>query len=118
MVSILIVDDSLDNLSLLSDFLTKRGYEISQCNSGNEALDILQNRTFDLVISDYQMPNGNGLWLLEEIQKLISPPKVIIMSSDNSLPENFFQSKGAQAFLQRPVDWNTLDFLIRDLKLN
>jgi DNA-binding NtrC family response regulator len=116
MISILIVDDSSDNLSLLSDFLIEKSYQITACTSGSEALEIIKNQSFELVISDYDMPNGNGLWLLEEIQKLGSSPKVIIMSSENKLDENFVQLKGAYAFLRRPIDWKKLESLIQEIK--
>ena len=117
MVSILIVDDSPDNLSILKDFLITRSYWVTDCSSGYRAKSILNHQHFDLVISDYQMPDGDGLWLLEELQKLFTPPKTIIISSDEKISEEIFKSKGAYAFLPRPIDWKKLEQLIQDLNL-
>jgi DNA-binding NtrC family response regulator len=117
MVSILIVDDSPDNLSILKDFLITRSYWVTECSSGYRARSILKHEHFDLVISDYQMPDGDGLWLLEETQKLATPPKVIMLSGDKDLNPIVFQNKGALALLPRPIDWKKLEQLIQNLNL-
>jgi DNA-binding NtrC family response regulator len=115
MLEILIVDDSADNLLALHNFLSAKTHQVTQCFSGEEAFEILRQRSFDLVISDYQMPGGDGLWLLDKIQNLANPIKFILMSSEIGLDEKALKSKGCFEFFQRPVNWNKLDLVIQAL---
>lgn len=62
MIRILYVDDNPDYRELVPEFLNKRtGLTVATANSGNEAMDLFnQGKRFDLIISDYEMPNGTG----------------------------------------------------------
>ena len=62
--SILIVDDEPSISFLLSEILTTEGFDCQSCSSGQEALTLLQEKDFDIVISDLQMPGMTGLELL------------------------------------------------------
>jgi two-component system OmpR family response regulator len=66
--SILIVDDSRTNLQVMGRRLTRMGYCVSLCESGIEALDLLQARRFDLVVLDLVMPGLSGIATLREIR--------------------------------------------------
>ncbi len=62
---ILIVDDEESVREVLEIVLKKEGYEVMTSHDGAHALDLLKKRSFDLVISDLQMPNMTGLELLK-----------------------------------------------------
>ena len=64
--SILVVDD---NPKFLADALPMYGYEVTVANDGLEALKILMNRTFDLILLDVMMPNMDGWDTLKAIRK-------------------------------------------------
>jgi PAS domain S-box-containing protein len=68
-VSILVVDDNTDNLSLLSRLLKNEGYEISPANSGELALASLENNIPDLVLLDIQMPGIDGFEVCKRMKK-------------------------------------------------
>jgi two-component system sensor histidine kinase/response regulator len=58
--SVLIVDDVVDNLSLLSDMLTQRGFDVRIAQSGPEALVSIEQQHPDLILLDIQMPDMDG----------------------------------------------------------
>ena len=58
--NILILDDERSIAELLSEMLDMLGYSTTICHSGAEALELLEGREFDLIISDYRMPKMNG----------------------------------------------------------
>lgn len=60
---VLIVEDSLVYRRLLSRMLTQWGYIVSEAENGVDALVILENQPVSLVISDWEMPEMNGLTL-------------------------------------------------------
>jgi len=66
---ILIVDDEDGMRRLLGRVLTREGYETSTVGSGAEALRLVANERFDLVVTDIKMPEMDGLQLLEELKQ-------------------------------------------------
>ena len=56
MISILWVDDEIELLKPHIIFLEEKGYEITPVNSGNEALEVLEKKNFELVFLDENMP--------------------------------------------------------------
>ncbi len=68
--TILVVEDTLDLLHNLTDFLVMEGYYVLPSSTGSDALAQLQQReTPDLIITDLSMPGIDGLILIEEIKK-------------------------------------------------
>jgi DNA-binding response OmpR family regulator len=65
---LLVVDDDPANLDLLSRRLTRQGYEVTTAGGGQEALDLLDQQDFDLVILDMLMPGINGLQVLRQLK--------------------------------------------------
>ena len=62
--NILVVDDEPGSLKFISYFLRKDGYQVTEARDGAEALDLIENSRFDLVLSDVRMPGVDGVWLL------------------------------------------------------
>ena len=69
MPSILLVDDEPNILEVLEIVLKDAGMDAYKCTSGRDALRILRERPFDLVISDIRMPDLSGVQLLEEAKQ-------------------------------------------------
>jgi PAS domain S-box-containing protein len=80
--SVLIVDDEEDLRDILSHILTRFGISVYQAHNGQIALDMVQNYSYDLIISDISMPVMDGLALLEALQHLknICLPKFMFMT--------------------------------------
>jgi len=67
MKHLLIADDEPLALKLLSELLTASGYQVSTATNGTEALALLERHAFDAVITDYHMPDIDGLELVRRI---------------------------------------------------
>ena len=70
MTKILAVDDSPSLRQMVSFTLKGAGHAVSEASDGVEALGIAQSQDFDLVITDINMPNMDGLQLIAELRKL------------------------------------------------
>src|SRR3989344_2083368 len=112
MKRLLIVDDSKEIRSLLVFFLNEHFGEVLESSSGKDALQKLSEHSIDLVISDLQMANGDGRWLLTELHKQAHPSKVIILSGDLTATKTQIMEAGAFGFLPKPIDVKALLSLV------
>ena len=63
--NILVVEDEPASLELLSHFLRKEGYRVSEASDGAKAIELLDNQPFDLVLTDIRMPRLDGVTLCD-----------------------------------------------------
>ncbi|MHA1168226.1 MAG: response regulator [Candidatus Hodarchaeales archaeon] len=87
-ISILLVDDDELFLELSREMLMTIGsfIEIHSVSDPRIALDLLERRKFDVIISDYRMPGLNGLELMEKLREMgLETPFIILTSSENIL---------------------------------
>ena len=109
---VLIVDDSQTNLALLDHMLGKEGCEIIQAKSGLEALELVRNNDFALILLDIQMPGMNGYDTALHIKELDRGRHVpvifitAIFQDDDNVRQGY--ETGAVDYLFRPVDVQTL----------
>lgn len=85
-VVILCVDDEENPLILRKLVLQREGYEVVTANSGRTALEVLQSRSVDLVLSDLLMPGMTGAELARQIKGLHPQLPVILVSGVNEIP--------------------------------
>lgn len=83
-MKILVVDDSPIDRRLASSLLTKAGYTTSLAENGQEALAALEKERADLVLTDLQMPEMDGLTLVDEVRKRHTNVPVILMTAHGS----------------------------------
>ena len=116
---ILIVDDEASICTVMVEMLTPRGFEARSCSSAEEALELMQRESFDLIISDLHMPAMSGVELLEEVKKK-HPSVAFLMATgvaDVRVGIEAMQ-KGASDYLVKPIGLNTLASSVeRALKL-
>ena len=77
---ILVVDDEKDILDLYNKTLTEEGYTVAIAENSNEALKIISDRFFDIIIADIRMPGMDGIVLLETVKQLRPETDVIIIT--------------------------------------
>jgi CheY-like chemotaxis protein len=77
---ILVVDDEPWSLKFICGFLRKEGYEVTQANDGAEAINLIENQQFDLVLSDVRMPRVDGVTLVQHVRSRIPNLPVILMT--------------------------------------
>lgn len=108
-IKILWVDDEIDLLKPHILFLEKKNYDVTECQSGTEALDILRDQNFDIIFLDENMPGLSGIETLSEIkEKEDSIPVVMITKSEEEyIMEEAIGSKIAD-YLIKPVNPNQI----------
>ena len=101
----LVIDDKEDIRKATKAFLSLAGFEISLAVDGLEAKDRLAASTFDLVVSDIEMPNMNGFELLSFIRKnptTAGLPVIMLSSLDGEDVRLRCDKLGAQAYIVKP----------------
>ncbi|MHC5073649.1 MAG: sigma-54-dependent transcriptional regulator [Planctomycetota bacterium] len=102
--NILVVDDDKIILRSLCDFLNEEGYETQGVQTLKEALESLQNRNYSLVITDLNLPDGDGFDLLDAINNDHSQTVVITITGYGTI-ESAVQAikRGAYDYLTKPI---------------
>ena len=102
--SVLVVDDEQDFVDTLVKRLERRGFNVTGVGGGKEALMLLGQKTFDVVILDVMMPGMDGIETLREI-KLSWPKTQVILLSGHGGEEMGMRGMayGAYAYLLKPV---------------
>ncbi|HZN43936.1 MAG TPA: sigma-54 dependent transcriptional regulator, partial [Nitrospiraceae bacterium] len=109
--NILIVDDDAETLALLHEILSKEGYDISTAPHPKAALEQVEERAPDLVMSDIHMPDMDGLAFLEQLRAQQHDMPVILMTAYGSLKTAVDGIKaGAFDYLSKP-------FIIDEVRL-
>lgn len=103
------MDDEENTLAVLSDILTHDGYDVSLARNGLEALNYLRSTDVELIITDLNMPEMNGLMFLRELN-LIHPAINVIMVSAFGELESYLEAMnlGAFEFIIKPVNYANL----------
>jgi signal transduction histidine kinase/CheY-like chemotaxis protein len=113
---VLVAEDQPDMLKLLRRFMAAEGCEAVVTARTTEALEALETQRFDLVVSDYQMPDGGAPRLLAATRDLPVPPPVIVVtgSTDPAALEKLHE-QGAAACLFKPFELDDLRQLMAKL---
>lgn len=114
---VLLVDDDIKLLRIVSLKLESEGYQVAAFASASDALTRLPKIAPGLVIADLKMPNLDGLQLLTRLQECRPGLPVILFSAYGDIADAVkAMHAGAIDFLTKPVDWNRLlDLLDRHL---
>src|SRR5436190_18283714 len=105
--SLLIVDDNSVNRIMLSRYTTRLGYQSTLVENGGQALEKLQNESFDLVLLDVQMPEMDGYQVLEQMKahsRLREIPVIMISAVDELESTVKCIELGAQDYLPKPFN--------------
>jgi len=116
----LIVDDEPDIRELLEITLNRMNIETCSAEDVASAKLCLQQKSFDLCLTDMRLPDGNGLELVDFIQRLAVPiPVAVITAHGNMESAILAMKKGAFDFVSKPVDLSALRLLVNNaLKLS
>jgi DNA-binding response OmpR family regulator len=106
---ILIIDDDLAVNQLLSKMLSKVGYEVSSAISGSQALEMLQDMHFELLLLDLELGDMHGITLLKQFRSLQLDLTVIVVTAHGSLHTALEALRyGAADYLQKPIGMEEL----------
>ena len=109
--NILVVDDDENILNLERTILEQKGFEVTTCGGGAEALEILAGRVFDLVLLDVMMPEVDGFTVCRKIKedpRLKDIPVIFLTAKGGgeALAEGF--ESGAVMYINKPFTSNKL----------
>jgi DNA-binding NtrC family response regulator len=115
-IHVLVVDDEPLIRRSLSEFLTLEGYAASSASNGQEALNLLKKNKADIILSDIQMPDMDGLALLKEIKTRKIATPVILMTGYGTI-ENAVAAiqLGAYDYITKPIIDNEIKILLNRL---
>ncbi len=106
MASILVVDDSAVIRHILGYTLKREGYDVTAVSSGQEALAHLANTVVDLAIVDLDMPEMNGIALLQAIraEEQLAPVQLIMLTASGQDQDRLkAEAAGVNSFLTKPA---------------
>jgi two-component system response regulator PilR (NtrC family) len=117
---VLIIDDEPDLCELITMTLTKMNCISHSAFSFRQATDILEKESFDLCLTDMQLPDGNGLDLIKHLQKKFPNTAVAVITAHGNMDSAITALKyGAFDFVSKPIDIQILRNLVNTAsKLN
>ena len=103
---VLVVDDNYHMRQILCAFLTDQGYTITTVKSGEDAIDLLHDRQFDIVITDLNMGRLNGIDVLKNTKKLNPHTRVIITTGSSDV-----------TYIIEALRYNADDYLLKPFRM-
>jgi DNA-binding NtrC family response regulator len=112
-VYLLLVDDDIEYRNSVARRFVRRGFQVQEASSGEEALDLAERRQFDVVILDMVMPGLSGQDVLEKLRVSHPECEVILLTGQGTI-ESAVQAmkKGAYDYLTKPLPLAELELLI------
>lgn len=108
-----VVDDEPDVRSMLSDYLSRDGYEVSSCASGAELDALVEKRSPDLVVLDVSMPDEDGISIARRLHAVNALPIIMVTGLGDVIDRVVGLEVGADDYLTKPVDLRELSARVR-----
>ena len=106
---VLLVDDEEEFIELMSQRLETRGLKVVAATSGEEALGLVDDQSFDVAVVDLAMPGIDGIETLKQIKEKRADIEVIMLTGQATVQSGIEAMKhGAIDFLEKPVDLTVL----------
>jgi len=109
--NVLVVDDERDICKALSIILTKEGYAVTEAYSGEQAIDLVKQQTFDLVMTDIKMEKMDGFEVLRQTQQISPATTVVMMTAFASV------GSAVEAMRAGAADYITKPFINDEIRL-
>ncbi len=109
---VLVIDDNITNCTLMQGIFEYLHIACKICHSGPEAFDLINKaienkQSFDLIITDHQMPGMDGITVMKEIKRILQgsaePFILMLPSSENKMMQQEAEKIGVNKFLSKPV---------------
>lgn len=116
MGKLMIVDDNEGVRHLVSRWLERAGFSVSQAKDGAEALDLIKKDPPDIILADIRMPKINGLELARMVKREFPETKVVLMTAYSS-PQTIAQAKreGVDDYLEKPFTQDQVEKTAREV---
>ncbi len=107
MASVLIVEDSPTEASILTECLQKSGFDVLNVTTAEAAKAILNQKNFDAILMDVVLPGQSGYGLCRELrnqENTANTPIIICSSKSEKIDQKWGMKQGASAYVPKPVD--------------
>jgi len=116
LINLLIVDDEERLLRVLRLGFKSLGFNILTATTAEEALDIIFNKTVDILLTDVRLPGMSGVELIYELERLNIDLPIIVMTAHADVDTAIKSLKhGADDYIQKPFTIEDLEELIREI---
>jgi CheY-like chemotaxis protein len=116
-IRVLIVDDEPDVAVVLEDFLRMEGYEVYSTTSAPEALEMIKQQKYHIVLSDIMMPKMDGIEFLKQVKRYDALTQVIMMTGHSTMDKTMqCLEAGANDYILKP--FKSLAQLLDIIKLS
>ena len=117
--AVIVIDDDPESAEVLSDLLKLRSIDVLAMGyNGKDAVELYKKHYPDVVIMDLSMPDFDGLYGLENILKLNSDAKVIMLTGNSKFDsDEKLNESGVSAIVEKPFDTNNLITIIDKISL-
>lgn len=105
---ILIVDDNPEIREIINVLLGGEGFEVSEAANGAQALTLIEQQDFDLIILDIMMPGPNGYQTCRKIRELSNAPILFLSARTKESDKTLGFSSGGDDYLAKPFSYNEL----------
>ena len=113
MPNILVVDDKDSMRNMLHQTLIEEGYRVDSAPDGDKALELVRNKSYDLVLTDLKMPTLSGLDVLNGVREVDLDTAVIVMTAYGTIEDAVAAMKGgAIDFITKPFDTDHLCVMV------
>jgi two-component system response regulator CpxR len=108
-INVLLVDDEKNFVEFLAERLQLRDFNVLTAFTGDEAIKLVKENDFDVIVLDVQMPGKNGVETLKEIKKIEQLSQVIMLTGHATVKTAIQGMKnGAFDYLMKPTDTDDL----------
>ena len=114
-INVLLVDDEKDFVEFLAERLQLKDFNVTIAFNGDEAIKLVEENEFDVIVLDVQMPGKNGVETLKEIKKIEQLSQVIMLTGHATVKTAIQGMKnGAYDYLMKPTDTDELVEMINN----
>ena len=113
---ILVVEDEVILCEDIAKGLRLDGYEVDVCYFGDEAMELIYEEKYDLIVLDLNLPKVDGMEILKELRKTDKETRVIILSARSGIQDKVDGlDAGANDYLAKPFHFAELEARVRSL---
>jgi len=113
MIRVLVADDEEPLRRLLKKELSRKGFYVEVASDGTQALDLLRNSTYDVILLDIMMPGVNGIEVMKKLKEDSSSPAIIVLTGKATVETAVEAMKsGAYDYLTKPYKLDELIIII------
>lgn len=111
--TILVIDDEDAQRETLAGYLEKQGFDVLTAQSGKVGVEVMSNQAVDLVLTDFRMPDLDGMGVLKAARQINPEIEVVMITAFGSVDGAVdAMREGAFHYLEKPVDLDELDDMV------